>query len=120
VSSDFSLSDSKPDSASILTKPARTASCNGCGYCCTTEPCGLAAELLKCTTGPCVALEVESGRTFCGLVRRPVHYLLKRDVSPAVSGALSVDVAAMLGLGLGCDAADDEESAAWAWKAPAP
>lgn len=108
-----------------LTKPIQGSACNGCGYCCATEPCALAHEFLHCTVGPCVALEVREGRTFCGLVRNPLGYLFKAahpqaDV-PLLEEApdndeghrLSVKLAAALGLGHGCDASDDEESAAW-------
>lgn len=96
-----------------LRKPPKGQMCSGCGYCCTAQPCALAVELLSCVEGPCVALEQDDGRTFCGLVRRPVHYLLKQQAPPADTGALSVHFASMLGLGVGCDSDDDEESASW-------
>lgn len=83
-----------------LRKPPKGQMCSGCGYCCTAQPCALAVELLSCVEGPCVALEQDDGRTFCGLVRRPVHYLLKQQAPPADTGALSVHFASMLGLGL--------------------
>lgn len=106
-------------------KPKFGEQCNGCGYCCTVQPCQLANEFLHCTTGPCVALEVEGNRAICGLARNPLGYLFKAahpdasvpvlDAPPAVEMAkeLSDKIASALGIGLGCDAEDDEESSAW-------
>jgi hypothetical protein len=107
-----------------LTKPSFGQACNGCGYCCTREPCRLAQEFLHCSVGPCVALEAHDGRTVCGLVRNPLGYLFRAahpeaDVSilegpdtPA-GYQLSTQFAAALGLGQGCDASDDEQSKDW-------
>lgn len=108
-----------------LPKPKFGADCNGCGYCCSVEPCQLAQEFLSCINGPCVALEVQDGRTLCGLVRNPLGYIFKAahpemdvpllDAAPqsAEGNKLSVQLASALGLGKGCDADDDEESAVW-------
>lgn len=108
-----------------LQKPPIGAPCNGCGYCCAVQPCALAEEFLKCTEGPCVALERDGERTGCGLVRNPLGYLFKAahpdsDVpaldAPAcseVASQLSADMARALGIGKGCDSDDDAESAAW-------
>lgn len=88
----------------------------------------LAQEFLKCSTGPCIALEVQGDRTGCGLVRNPLGYLFKAahpeaDVplldAPLPSEAtsqLSAEMAGALGIGKGCDSDDDAFSAAW----PAP
>lgn len=85
----------------------------------------MAREFLHCTTGPCVALETRGGRTGCGLVRNPLGYIFKaaqpdadvpllEDAPESDAGnALSRDFAAALGIGQGCDADDDAESAAW-------
>lgn len=89
-------------------KPAKGAACNGCGYCCVQQPCKLAVELLGATSGPCIALEYADDRTYCGLVKRPAYYLFGETVTEVSTGALSVSLAAMLGLGAGCDA-DDED-----------
>jgi hypothetical protein len=94
------------DQLGVLPKPRKGEACNGCGMCCTVEPCALAREFLACSEGPCVALEHEAGRTFCGLVRRPVHYLLKQDAPQSVTGPLQAQLAGMLGLGHGCDSDD--------------
>lgn len=108
-----------------LPKPAFSTPCNGCSYCCTVEPCKLAQEFLNCTTGPCVALEAEDGKSKCGLVRNPIGYLFKAahpdaevpllDAAPNVEAghAMSVQIATVLGLGMGCDAEDDDEAIAW-------
>lgn len=113
-------------SANRLPKPRFLERCNRCGYCCSVQPCALAIEHLKCQVGPCVALETyPSGGTACGLVRNPLAYLFNvahpnaniRPPDPAIdtpdAHQLSVSFAAALGLGAGCDAADDEVSARW-------
>lgn len=107
-------------------KPKFGESCNGCGYCCTKEPCELAQEFLRCTRGPCVALEADGGKLTCGLVRNPLGYLYKAthpddesinvlDAAAQIDAgrSLSAEIASALGIGKGCDADDDEESAAW-------
>lgn len=89
-----------------LPKPKRGEACNGCGLCCATEPCRLANEFLDCHTGKCVALEIENGRTYCGLVRRPAHYIFGEDVPEKDTAFFSATVAGALGLGMGCDSDD--------------
>lgn len=106
-------------------KPLFGEPCNGCGYCCTTQPCQLAADFLNCHAGPCVALEHKDGRTFCGFVRNPLGYLYS-TVSPTSAPsplenafdcehgrALSAELASALGVGKGCDSDDNEHSAEW-------
>lgn len=108
-----------------ITKSRFGEPCNGCGYCCTAEPCTLAKDFLNCVTGPCIALEVQGERTGRGLVRNPLGYLFKAVHPDAdvpllaapplseVTSQLSADMAAALGIGKGCDSDDDAESAAW-------
>jgi hypothetical protein len=115
-----------------LPKPPFGQACNGCGYCCSVEPCLLAKEFLHCSDGPCIALEVREGRTVCGLVRNPLGYLFKAahpdaevpllDDPPEVEQGheLSVQFAAALGLGKGCDADDDDESSEWSARVTTP
>lgn len=93
-------------------KPRFEQPCNGCGYCCTQEPCQLASDILGATEGPCPALEWRDGRSWCGLVSNPGRYLpVERiDLEP---GSLSALLAGVLRLGAGCDADDDEVSAQW-------
>lgn len=64
--------------------------------------------MLNAPEGRCRALEIEDGRAWCGLVRRPAFYLFGEEVPASETGALSVAMAAALGLGAGCDADDDE------------
>lgn len=113
------------NSLTYRSKPKYGAACNGCGYCCTVEPCMLAKEFLQCLSGPCVALETSEGATVCGLVRNPLAYLFQAahpDSDTDVLGEpppieqghqLSVKFAAALGVGQGCDAIDDQAAAAW-------
>lgn len=108
-----------------LSKPKIGLPCNGCGYCCTVEPCSLASEFLHCEKGPCVALETRDGKFSCGLVRNPLGYLFKAahpdvdvqvlDAAPQIEEAvrLSRNIAEALGVGRGCDSLDDEHSEAW-------
>jgi hypothetical protein len=79
-----------------LAKPKFGERCNGCGYCCEREQCLISIELFGKREGPCVALEREDGRTYCGVVRHAPS-----DLQP--------QIAYWLGLGVGCDASDDSE-----------
>lgn len=105
----------------ILPVPKFGEPCNGCGMCCQQMPCGLAAELLNCTEGPCVALELHEGRTMCGLVVRPAYYLshiagfADPELKDAVSKAASELFSQMLGIGKGCCSSDGRVRA-WAKK----
>jgi hypothetical protein len=104
-----------------VAKPRYGQPCNGCGYCCIEQPCALAVEMLKCATGPCIALESDGTRTYCGFVRRPLAYLWQvsapgrtlppdEGATPSQAEAeLSSRLAAALGLGMGCDAEDPAE-----------
>jgi len=107
-----------------LAKPKMGESCNGCGYCCSVEPCMLAQEFLGCITGPCIALERTETKFICGLVRDPLGYLFKAahpnaEVSvleaprSAVGDELANEIAAALGIGLGCDSDDSDQAADW-------
>jgi hypothetical protein len=92
----------------MFEKPKFGEKCNGCGMCCTVEPCLIAQTLLNCHEGPCVALETETdGRKTCGMVKRPAHYMFNEDAPPSATGEFQVMIANMLGIGRGCDAADD-------------
>lgn len=57
-------------------KPPTFSPCNGCGLCCIATPCGLALTYVPGAAPgyPCPALEWEGGRSWCGMVRRPLHY----------------------------------------------
>lgn len=106
----------------VLQKPKFGDSCNGCGYCCTAQPCMLAQEFLHCSTGPSVPLESTAGRSICGLVRNPLGYLfiaahpgtdvpVLEAAPPSAAGLdLSDRFATALGIGKGCDADDELET----------
>lgn len=85
-------------------KPEFGSPCNGCGFCCAAEPCGVAREFVPGAIdgAPCPAMEFEHGRFWCGMVRRPGHYLgLPHDWADEFLGG---EVAKVLGAGRGCDA----------------
>lgn len=84
-------------------KPRQGETCNGCGLCCAVELCGLAVELLGAGSVPCPAMEIGSGRFWCGLVRRPSRYL---DTPPIGDRALGPLMRMALSIGEGCDADD--------------
>lgn len=106
-------------------KPRQGQPCNGCGYCCHTEPCGLAKEFLDCSKGPCVALEWKGGKSSCGLVTNPLGHLYRAGKKSqgleslnegdlrAYSEALGSQIAESLGVGRGCDSTDSDESRHW-------
>lgn len=58
-----------------IAKPKFREPCNGCGLCCKLQVCEAGKLFLGTTSTPCPALEYESNRYWCGLVRRPHHYL---------------------------------------------
>jgi hypothetical protein len=76
-----------------LAVPAYGEPCNGCGYCCRAELCGLAVEILgEQATAPCPFLREHDGRTWCGVVEEAA----KKDV------AFGGWFAWRLGIGRGC------------------
>lgn len=90
------------DGARLPIKPALGQPCNGCGYCCAAEPCGIAREFIGADdVGPCPALEWDGARFGCGMILRPGHYLGAPAWADAEIGAT---VAEALGAGRGCDA----------------
>lgn len=84
-------------------KPAVGAPCNGCGVCCTSEPCPVGMLLSRRTRGACVALEFaeDAGRYRCGLLTDPARWLPRvlRRAAPWVAKAARRFIAA----GRGCD-----------------
>ncbi len=63
--------------------------------------------LLRVQTGPCPALEVEDGRTYCGILRNPATHLGVDPGHAPELAKLSVHTAYLLGIGQGCDSDDD-------------
>lgn len=89
----------------VLERPGFGKPCNGCGECCKEEACDLSIDFLKSKKAPCIALEAEDGRYWCGLVRNPSKYLgLQEWAKEFAVIELSPKFAYMLGLGKGCDA----------------
>ena len=84
-------------------KPKFGSPCNGCGQCCSVEPCALSKEFIGSSSAPCVALERDGDKMICGLVRRPAWYLFGEIVQDSETGKLSSIFAEALGIGLGCD-----------------
>lgn len=113
-------------------KPAHSSVCNSCGFCCAVQPCGIATEFLGAgAAGTCPALEVQpdTGGLVCGMIVRPLHYLmhdeLRASAAATASGEadvllhnaeLSKTVALALGAGKGCDSDDDAHSQMWPWQ----
>lgn len=103
------------DGTRLPVKPPTGSPCNGCGYCCASEPCGIAREFIGAgEEGPCPALEHEGGRFVCGMIVRPLAYLWQANGLNGGDGASIVpdgdnaligsQVAEALGAGRGCDA----------------
>lgn len=110
-------------------KPKRGDTCPGCGYCCAVQPCEIATEFLgAASAGVCPALERDAatGGTACGMIVRPLHYLLADGLKhwgataddPALQPSqaeLATSIAQALGAGRGCDSDDDQNSKLWPW-----
>lgn len=100
------MSDSTKAGLRAPEKPQFGDPCNGCGLCCAAEPCGIAREFIAGVTdqGPCPAMEFEAGWFWCGMIRRPGHYLgLPHDWADVFLGN---EMAEALGAGQGCCAED--------------
>lgn len=82
-------------------KPAFGSPCNGCGFCCAAEPCGVARQFVPGAIdgAPCPAMEFGHGRFRCGMVRRPGHYLGLPAWGDEEMGAM---IGEALGTGKGC------------------
>lgn len=78
-------------------KPERGAPCNGCGWCCQQEVCGMALEIDGGLEAPCPFLRSHDGRFWCGVIEQAAN------VDVAFAGHL----AWRLGIGVGCYAGDD-------------
>ncbi len=88
-----------------IERPGFGKPCNGCGHCCKEEACNLSRDFLKSDKAPCIALEFEDGRYWCGLVRNPAKHLGLQDWAQEFSMIeFSPKFAYMLRLGEGCDA----------------
>lgn len=92
------MSDTAPE------KPPVGHPCNGCGFCCASEPCLVSQGVfgIGLDYGPCPALEWGEGRFWCGLLRSPEAYGME-GAEPLLRQLLGVDI------GAGCDASMDHE-----------
>jgi hypothetical protein len=89
----------------MISRPGFGEPCNGCGDCCKEEACDLSIDYLKSKVAPCVALEHQDGRYWCGLVRNPAKYLgLQEWAKDFAVIEFSPKFAYMLRIGAGCDA----------------
>jgi len=65
--------------------------------------------------GPCPALEWEDGRTACGILRRPAHYLSLNwgdaDEREKMRSFILPTAEKILAIGQGCGMPDDEDEA---------
>ena len=92
-------------SMNTVERPGFGKPCNGCGECCKEEACKLSRDFLKSTVAPCVALEFDEGRYWCGLVRNPAKHLALQDWAQQFALIeLSPKFAFLLRLGEECDA----------------
>ncbi|MFG5121764.1 hypothetical protein [Methylorubrum sp. POS3] len=101
--------------ARLPIKPPIGQPCNGCGWCCASEPCGIAREFIGADDeGPCPALEWDGARFGCGMIVQPLVYLAQAaglhgaaDAPPGEADAqIGRQIAEALGAGRGCDADD--------------
>jgi len=95
--------------AAAPAKPALGQPCNGCGVCCSVEPCPLGMVVLRQWRGACHALlwQPQSARYVCGLVQQPAAYLRWLPARlVAWAGRLA---ARRIAAGQGCDAAIEVE-----------
>jgi hypothetical protein len=69
-------------------KPAEDAACNGCGLCCSAQPCPLGMWLSRRLRGACAALlwDATQNRYLCGALQAPERHLpwLPRDWAQAL------------------------------------
>lgn len=88
-------------------KPRYGEPCNGCGMCCIAIQCPVSTALFGPQT-VCPALEQAGSALACGLMINTANYV--SDL-PAWGGkALTEAFALMIGSGLGCDGADENDT----------
>ena len=85
-------------------KPAVGEACNGCGVCCSLEPCPVGMLLSRRRHGSCAALrwDAGAGRYLCGLISAPDEVLTRwpRALRPWIQRQARRWIAS----GSGCDA----------------
>ncbi len=82
-------------------KPREGQACNGCGVCCTAEPCPVGMLVSGRRRGACRALvwSDSQARYLCGLISQPQQITRPRWLALALSRLAARFVAA----GIGCD-----------------
>lgn len=93
--------------AKPLPKPLYGNPCNGCGMCCIAVQCPVSLALFG-EQVLCPALEQAGTALGCGLMRNTSDYV--PDVPSWGGKALTEAFALMIGAGLGCDGADENDS----------
>ena len=83
----------------ILQRPRYGEACNGCGLCCSLEPCGIAKARHGDIPGPCPELVYDAGRYRCRLV---LMETLATEMG-LIPGEFQALVTEALGIGKGCD-----------------
>lgn len=80
----------------ILQKPEYGKPCNGCGFCCHEQICGIGKRVFPDAVAPCPALNWQDGKYRCLVVIAEEEMLKnKPEEKPLVKD--------MLGVGWGCD-----------------
>ncbi|HEY0820635.1 MAG TPA: hypothetical protein VGD46_17745 [Rhizobacter sp.] len=82
-------------------KPGLGQACNGCGVCCTAEPCPVGMLVSRRRTGPCDALvwSADEKRYRCAVASEPGRFVTRRWMAQALGRAARRLIAA----GQGCD-----------------
>jgi hypothetical protein len=96
----------------MLPKPKFGTTCNRCGFCCISERCGIAVQILGEGPGPCPALEWDGTRSACGILRNPDDHIPGFALARLFNGPQAVaevqsSLAFTLAIGSGCDSDDD-------------
>lgn len=92
------------------TKPVPGEACNGCGICCTADPCPVARLFLWQWRGACRALiwEDSASRYHCGMLTDPARH--SRVIPAACNGLAKRFFAKRIAAGAGCDSVVDVDT----------
>ena len=87
--------------AAASPKPAWGEACNGCGVCCSVEPCPVGILVSRRRQGACKALlwNDAAGRYRCGMATEPGRFIAPRWLAKAM-GRVALR---MISAGTGCD-----------------
>jgi hypothetical protein len=76
----------------VIQKPDRGAPCNGCGWCCQQEVCGMALEAWPEAEAPCPFLRSDGSRYWCRVI----------EEADKANVAFGSHMKLRLGIGAGC------------------